>query len=56
MLDTRITAVAVLPMVHVFSTQTVAESYAAQNLIWTRVNLVIKWVIYFFIATVAVIS
>jgi hypothetical protein len=27
MLDTRVTAVVVLPMVHVFSTQTVAEFY-----------------------------
>jgi hypothetical protein len=31
MLDTRITAVLVLPMVHVFSTQTVAEFYRRRS-------------------------
>jgi hypothetical protein len=30
-LDTRITAVVVLPMVHVFSTQTVAEFYPRRS-------------------------
>jgi hypothetical protein len=31
MLDTRITVVVVLPMVHVFSTQTVAEFYRRRS-------------------------
>jgi hypothetical protein len=39
MLDTRVTAVVALPMVYVFSTQTVAEFYRRLPRIWATMHL-----------------